>query len=117
MKTMKKNLLCCILAAMLTVACSHGAQLIVINQSNLPLTEVLVSGSGFSEPVGAIAPHAERRLLIRPRGESELQIRFNANGKSVSFGPEGYFEGTGGYVVTATVSPELTVSVKSELAY
>jgi hypothetical protein len=113
---MKKNLLCCIVA-MVTVSCSHGAQLVVINQSNLALTEVLVSGSGFSEQVGTIAPHGERRLLIRPSGESELQIRFNANGKSVSFGPDGYFEGTGGYVVTAIVSPELAVSVKSELAY
>jgi hypothetical protein len=86
-----------------------------MNQSDVPLSDVQVSGSGFSEQVGTIVPHAQKKLFIHPRGESGLQVRFNANGKIVSFGPEGYFEANG-YVVTATVSPTLSVSVKSELS-
>jgi hypothetical protein len=84
---MKKNLVFSLVAPMLLLGCSRGTQLVVINQSDLPLTEVLVSGSGFSQQ----------------------------DGKLVSFGPEGYFEGSRGYLVTPTVSPSLTVSLKSEL--
>jgi hypothetical protein len=99
----------------LLLGCSRGTQLIVMNQSDVPLRDVLVSGSGFSEQVGTIAPHGQAKLFIHPRGESGLQVRFNANGQIVSFGPQGYFEANG-YVVTATVSPKLIVSVKSELS-
>ena len=97
--------------------CSRGTPITVINQSNVALENVVLSGSGFSEDIGTVRPHAELRALVRPRGESGLQIRFNAGGKEVSFGPEGYFEGGGGYIVIAVVSPSLAVSVKSELAY
>lgn len=103
--------------SVLLLGCSRGTQIVVINQADVPLREVVVSGSGFSQQVGTIQPNAELRVWVRPRGESGLQVRFNARGKAVSFGPEGYFEGGGGYVVTATVSPKLDVSVRSETAY
>jgi len=74
----------------------------------------MLSGSGFVEDIGTVRPNAASRVIVRPRGESGLQIRFNASGRTVSFGPDGYFEGGGGYVVIATVSPTLAVSVKSE---
>jgi hypothetical protein len=102
---------------MLLLGCSRGTQIIVINQADVPLGDVVVSGSGFSQQVGTIQPNAELRVWVRPRGESGLQVRFNARGKAVSFGPDGYFEGGGGYVVRVTISPSLAVSVKSELAY
>jgi hypothetical protein len=89
----------------------------VINQSDHPLENVVLTGSGFVEDIGTVSPNAASRVLVRPRGESGLQIRFDASGRTVSFGPEGYFEGGGGYVVIATVSPALAVSIKSELAY
>jgi len=41
-------------------------------------------------------------------------MQFNAKGKPISFGPAGYFEGTGGYLIIATVSRDFAVSVKSE---
>jgi hypothetical protein len=110
-----KRLIPCVLAFTLLPGCSRGAQLIVINQSDVPLPDVVVSGSGFSQQVGTIAPHTRQQLSIRPRGESGLQIRFNASGNPISFGPDGYFEVSGGYLVTATVSPKFSVSVKSEL--
>ena len=97
--------------------CSRGTPITVINQSDVPLEKLVLSGSGFSEDIGTVRPHAELRALVRPRGESGLQIRFTAGGKEVSFGPEGYFEGGGGYIVVASVSPSLAVSVKSELTY
>jgi hypothetical protein len=113
--TISKRLIFCAVVCVLSPGCSRGTQLIVINQSDVPLSDLQVSGSGFSEQVGTIAPHAQIKVFIHSRGESGLQVRFSANGKLVSFGPEGYFEP--GYVVTAIVSPKLSVSVKSELPY
>jgi hypothetical protein len=103
-------------ACLVLVGCSPQNQVVVINQSNLQLRDVLVSGSGFSEQLGTIAPHEERRVVVHCRGESGLKISFKTDGNDVSFGPGGYFEGSGGYQVTATVSKDLGVSVKSELA-
>jgi hypothetical protein len=99
------------------VGCSRGTPITVINQSDVPLEDVVLSGSGFSEQVGPVRPNAELRVIVRPDGESGLLIRFNARGNAVSFGPEGYFEAGGGYVVSVTVSPSLAVSVISESAY
>ena len=96
--------------------CSRQNLLVVANESNTQLRDVVASGSGFSEPLGAIAPHEKRRTAIRVRGESGLELHFNADGKDVSFGPDGYFEGTGGYLITATIGQDFSVSVKSELS-
>ena len=97
--------------------CSRGTPITVINQSDVALEHVVLAGSGFSEQIGSVQPNAELRVIVRPDGESGLQIRFNARGKAVSFGPDGYFEAGGGYFVTVTVSSSLGVSVKSESAY
>lgn len=115
---MKKKtvLFSCLVASMLSLGCSPGNRLVVVNESDSPLHDVLVSGSGFSEQIGTIAAHGEARLVVRPRGESGLHIQFNAKGTSISFGPDGYFEGSGGYLITATVSRDLAVSVKSALS-
>jgi hypothetical protein len=101
---------------LLLFGCSSGTPVTVINHSDMLLEDVVVSGSGFSERLGQIGPHAELRRQVEPRGESGVQVRFNADGKTISFGPAGYFEGGGKYVVTVTVSPSLTVSVRSEIS-
>jgi hypothetical protein len=89
----------------------------VINQANVALEDVVLSGSGFSQNIGAVRPNAEVRVLVSPQGESDVRIQFKAGGETISFGPNGYFEAGGGYIVAITVSPQLAVSVKSELAY
>jgi hypothetical protein len=100
-----------------SAGCSRGTPVTVINQSHIPLENVVLSGSGFSKDIGTVPANAQVRVLVRPRGESGLGIRFNAGGKPVSFGPESYFEEGGGYTVVAIVSPSLAVSVNSEPAY
>jgi hypothetical protein len=47
---------------------------------------------------------------VRPQGESGLRVSFSTDDRKVVSGPDGYFEETG-YMVTATVSPELVVLV------
>ena len=104
----------CLVVCTLSLACAPGNRLVVVNESDSPLHDVVVSGSGFSDRIGTIAPHARVRLVVRPQGESGLHMQFNVDGKAVSFGPDGYFEGSGGYLITATVSRDFAVNVKSE---
>ncbi len=99
------------------VGCSRGTPITVINQSDAALDDVELVGSGFSKDIGSVPPNAASRVFVRTEGESGVQIRFNARGNTVAFGPDGYFEAGGGYIVTVTVSPSLAVTVKSELAY
>jgi hypothetical protein len=113
--TISRILAFCVIGA--TAGCSRGTPVTVINQSHIPLENVVLSGSGFSKDIGTVPANAQVRVLVRPRGESGLGIRFNAGGKPVSFGPESYFEEGGGYTVVAIVSPSLAVSVNSEPAY
>ena len=89
----------------------------MVNQSDVTLENVVLSGSGFSAQLGSVRPNAELRVMVSPKGESGLQVHFDARSKRVSFGPDGYFEAGAGYVVTVTVSPSLGVTVRSELAY
>jgi hypothetical protein len=98
-------------------ACSRGTPLTVINQSDVLLENVVLSGSGSSENIGSVPPHAQLRALVRPRGQSSLEIGFHARNRSVSFGPEGYFEGGGGYTVVVKVAPSLVVTVESLRLY
>ena len=100
-----------------SVGCSRGTPITIINESDVPLEDVVLSGSGFSLNVGSVGPHAEATVLVRSQGESDVRIHFTARGEAVSFGPDGYFEAGGGYVVTVTISPSLTMRVKSERAY
>jgi hypothetical protein len=102
-------------ASAVVLGCSSSATLVIANESNATLRDVVASGSAFSESIGTIPPHSTRQVAIHPRGESELRLTFTADGQRVTFGPEGYFEGTGGYRVTATVSPQFSVSLKSEI--
>jgi len=112
-----RKLFWCGATSLVLAGCSPSNQLAIVNQSNLQVRDVVASGSGFSESVGTIAPHQERRVVIHCRGESGVKLTLKADGKDVSFGPDGYFEGSGGYLITATISKDLGVSVKSQLTH
>jgi hypothetical protein len=111
-----KRLLPSIAVCLALTNCSPHNHLVVANDSDVELRDVVASGSGFSLALGTIAPRAERRVAIRCRGESGLELRFKAGEREISFGPDGYFEGSGGYLITATVSRDLRVTVKSQLS-
>ena len=98
-----------------TEGCSHTPIVTITNESSLTLSNVVVSGSGFSERVGTIPAGGEHRLSVRPRGESGVRLVFDAGTQHVDSGEQGYFEAAGGYRVAATVSTNLSVSVSSDL--
>ncbi len=95
--------------------CTRGAQITVVNRSTAELTNVIAAGTGFSQAVGSIPAGEQRSVSVSPRGESGLQINFDANGKHFLSIPQGYFEGGSSYKVTATVAPDFTVILDTKL--
>jgi hypothetical protein len=97
----------------LLASCTRGAKLSVVNDSSAELTNVLVSGTGFSEDVGSIQPRNLHTLYVKPTSESALKLEFDANGKHFISEPQGYFEGSPSYKVDAIVAPDFTVTVET----
>jgi hypothetical protein len=89
--------------------CTRSPNLNVVNRSTAELTNVVATGSGFTQSLGSIAAGEQRSISVSPRGESDLRLDFDANGKHFTSKPQGYFEGSS--KVTATVSPDFTVTV------
>ena len=95
--------------------CSCLPSITVRNQSTLTLSNVVLSGSGFSERIGTIPAGQDHQLVVRPRGESGVRLVFDAGTQHVDSGPQGYFESGGGYRVAATISTNLSVDVSVDL--
>ncbi|MBM3847855.1 MAG: hypothetical protein FJ405_16415 [Verrucomicrobia bacterium] len=105
-----------ILAAVITLTgCSRAPVVTIVNRSTNVLTNIVLSGSGFSERIDRIAAGTERRITVRPPGESGLRIAFEAGGQRVDLDDLGYIEGRGGYRVTLAVQSDLKVSASSSL--
>jgi hypothetical protein len=77
----------------------------------MPLTNLVVSGSGFSARLNTLAPGAQTRVGISPSGDSSLRFEFDAGGKHYSSAPDCYFENSPLYRVTAVIGPDFTVKV------
>lgn len=95
--------------------CSRETGLTVTNHSPAMLTNIMVSGSGFSAHIDSLAAGSERRLIVHPRGESGVRVAFDAGGRHIDAGEQGYFEAGGAYRVAVTIEPDLKVTVSSEL--
>ena len=98
-----------------TVSCSRHPQVTVVNESADPLTNLVVSGSGFSEPIGSLAPGAQTIVEVRPSSDTGLSLTFEAKGTKYAPPADGYFEASGLYRVKATVKPDFAVKVESEI--
>lgn len=95
----------------LVSGCSPSPRVSVTNLSPQALSNLVVSGSGFSQRVPVLEPGQRMRWRVEPSGESGLSLRFDAAGRTVDSGKQGYFEPRGRYKVDAVVDPDLNVSV------
>jgi hypothetical protein len=104
-----------ILAGVFAVAmlsgCSRGTNLHIVNRSTAELTNVIATGSGFTQSISSIPAGEQRNVSVSPRSESALQVDFDVKGKHFTSGRQGYFESGSNAKVTATVSPDFTVVV------
>jgi hypothetical protein len=102
-----------LLAVLLLAGCQRPPVVIVGNQSGMTLSNVVVSGRGFTNRVGRIAAGAEWRLTVQPQGESSLHVGFDAAGRRVESGLDTYLEPDGGYRLRVTVQSNLSVTVRA----
>ena len=112
---MRVSILIIVATLLAAVGCSRAPVITIKNQSSLTLSNVVVSGSGFSERIGSIPAGEEHRLRVRPSGDSGVRLVFDAGKQHVDSGAQGYFEAGGGYRITATVETNLSVSISEEL--
>ena len=103
-------------AALVALAgCSRTPAITISNRSTSVLSNIVVSGSGFSNRIDCIAAGAECRLTVRPPGESGLRVAFDVGGHRVDVDDLAYIEAAGGYHVAVIVQPDLKVSATSTI--
>lgn len=115
MKRILSNFLLFLLFLIPATSCSRHPRVTVMNASADPLTNLVLSGSGFSEPLGSLAPGEQKTVEVRPSGDTGLAVTFEAKGTTHAPPADGYFEASGLYRVRATVQPDFSVKVESEI--
>ncbi|MGD8731739.1 MAG: hypothetical protein PVH92_07665 [Anaerolineales bacterium] len=105
-----------IFAMVLTKYAIHQSQeppqIKVVNRSRTDLQDVMLEGSGFSEPLGLITAGESRWVTVHPPGESGVYISFVADGERYRSDYESYFEGSGGYKVIVIINQDLSVNTR-----
>ncbi len=102
-----------ILLSLGLAGCARHPEVTVRNLAGVALREVVISGNGFEEKLGDIAPGGSAGSAVRLRGASGLRVAFKAEGKRHLAAEAGYFEGSGLYRVTATVAADFSVAVEA----
>ena len=97
--------------------CNPAPRITVKNDSPHTLSNIVVSGAGFSERLPTLDPGAQHRWTVTPGGESSLGLRFDAAQRTVDSGKQGYFEPKGRYRIEAVVHPDLNVSVTTKTSW
>ncbi len=95
-------------------ACSRKPELTVRNNSGMTITDVVISGSGFTEKLGDIRSGGSANIKVSPTSESGLRLAFDANGSRHNPPEDGYLEASPYYRVTATVAPDFSVKVETQ---
>jgi hypothetical protein len=95
--------------------CTRHPQVTVRNNAGIKITNVVISGTGFSEKLGDIVPGGSERSAARPTAESGLRLAFDANGTRHNLPEDGYLEASPHYRVTASVAADFSVKVESSI--
>jgi hypothetical protein len=82
----------------------------IVNASAGAVTAVVLRGRDFVESVGSLGPGRMTGVVVRPLGESGLELLFSAQGREFAQKVDAYIEAGGGYCVTLTIDAELMVS-------
>ena len=105
-----------VLSVVAIAGCFGGPVVVTVsNRSAAALENVVVSGSGLSEPVGTCPPGSQRSVPLRPVGEAAIGIAFEVAGKHYGSAEQAYIESSGGYRVVFVVQPDFKVTVSTEV--
>ncbi len=88
-------------------------EITISNHSSLPVTNVVLSGSGFSEYISAIPANTSITRKVIPNGESSLEIEFEVNSKKMKKADLAYLEATGGYRAHVEIDRKFKISCDS----
>lgn len=94
---------------------SRGPEISVSNQSVATLSNVVVSGPGFTMALGMLNPGEVQRRIVRPHRDSNVRLQFDAGGRHIDSGQLGYFEDSSQYRVSLTVTTNFEVKEVTEL--
>ncbi len=104
-----------VVGAALLSGCISGVPVSIENQSSSDLTEVVVSGKGFSESVGRIRAGGSELVRIHPRVETAVKVAFAVDGQRYSGTLDGTIENDNVNTIKATVSADFSISVAAEV--
>ena len=97
------------------IGCGQGVPVTLHNNSTHDLTNIILSGSGFTDTLTSLSAGKSATRRVSVRGESGLAVSFMADGARVSTSPQGYFEAAGRYAVRVLVDSTLGVEVQAML--
>jgi hypothetical protein len=104
--------LCAALLGM--VGCSGKPEFGITNRSSRRLTNIVVSGVGFSESINSLASGVKSNFTAQPTSGSRLRVSFDAEDKHIEAIPQEYVS-NGSFCVEILIGADLTVSVSSAL--
>lgn len=99
-----------LLALVALQGCSQGPLVTIENRSGMAISNVVVSGSIFTNKIECIKSGAEVSLAVHPRGESGLCVIFDSGNRHIDSGEQGYFEANGNRI-RAIVETNLNVKM------
>ena len=101
--------------ALALAGCNKGTIICLSNNSGVSVSNVVVSGNGFTNRLGFLENGKITSVIVHPTGESGVRLNFEHNNKPFDSGSREYVEGVTDYQIALTIRPDLTVSSGSGL--
>jgi len=105
-----------IVLSLWAVGCSlcQGTEIQIQNRSAAEITDIKLTGSGFSFSFPRIAAGGEIATFVFPKGESGLAVSFRAGGELHQNAEQGHFDV--GYEVHVVIAEDLRVTVEPRIS-
>lgn len=97
------------------VGCSDAPVFTLTNNSAVLLTNVVISGNGFSHPIARLAAGEHAEFIAHPDRDTGVQVDFDTDDRSLRVAELGYVQPRSGYRAAVTVEPDFTTTVTSAL--
>jgi hypothetical protein len=102
-----------LVSCVLLSGCASSVPVNIGNNSQAQLDNVVVSGSGFSESVGSIAPGGRATARVRPPAETQVKLAFDVDGQRYSAMTGERIANDGATVIEATVDADFAITLET----
>ena len=89
---------------------TKGATISISNNSKGTLSNIILSGRRFTHAIDKLDKGKTISVQVFPKGESDLVVQFDAEGKRYNQPQNSYFEGHGYYRLFVEVKDDLAVT-------